>query len=147
MAAIRGTQGVLEIGGTQLVEVTSFTMDTTMDALETSAMGDEMRTYTHGLGSFTVSGEFIVEAGASSGNPQISGSGSQLISQFQFGDGSTSPAGTIILYPEGDSGTGKIKLSGSCIVTGMSVTSSFDGIVTGSFTAQGSGNITFTPVA
>lgn len=146
MSAIRGTQGVLEIGGTGLVEVTSFTMDTTMDALETSAMGDEMRTYTHGLGGFTVSGEFIVEAGANSGDSQIGGA-TKGITGFEFADGSSSPSATIILYPEGSTGAGKLKLSGSCIITGMSVTSSFDGIVTGSFTAQGSGAITFTPVA
>lgn len=145
MAAIRGTSGVLQLGTAAsevtVAELTSFTLDTTMDTLETSAMGDEMRTYTHGLGSFTISGDFILEDGASD-DEQYS-----AISQLAFADGSSTPVGAFIIYPEGSSGSGKIKISGGCIVTGLSISSSFDGIVTGSFTAQGTGAVTYAQIA
>lgn len=138
MAAIRGTNGVLELSAA-LAEVTSFTIDTTMDTIETSAMGNEMRTYVQGLGSYTISADIVIEA--TDAATQYTD-----IAELQFGDGSTSPVTTFTLFPEGNS-SGSMKMTGSCIITGFSMTSSFDGIVTGSLTAQGSGNITFTPVS
>ena len=136
MAAIRGTSGVLEIGGTAVAEITSFTLDTTMDTIETTAMGDQSRIYVKGLNSFSVSGDFNLEAGDA--NAQYT-----EIGQFEgVSNGSGDPTGTITLYPEGNS-TDAIKISGSVVVTGFSVTGSFDGIVTGSFTAQGTGDLTF----
>jgi predicted secreted protein len=138
MAAIRGTSGQLEFSAA-LAEVTSFTLDKTMDTIETSAMGDEMRSYVQGLGSFTISADIIVEA--TDAATQYTD-----IAELQFGDGSTSPVTTFTLYPEGNS-TGAMKMTGACIITGFSMTSSFDGVVTGSITAQGTGAITYTPVA
>jgi len=136
MAAIRGTAGVLSIGGVTLAEITSFTLDTTMDTIETTAMGDQSRTYVKGLNTFTVSGDVVLEA--TNAATQYTDIG-QLKA---VADGSGDPAGAVILYPEG-TGTGNIKLSGAVVVTGFSVTGSFDGIVTGSFTAQGTGDLTY----
>ena len=137
MAAIRGTSGVVELSAA-LAEVTSFTIDTTMDTIDTSAMGNEMRTFTHGLGSFTISADVVIEA--TDAATQYTD-----IAELQFADGSTSPVSSFTLYPEGNS-SGSIKMTGSAIVTGFSMTSSFDGIVTGSLTMQGTGNLNFTPV-
>ena len=142
MTAIRGTTGVIQLGATpgtdNLAEVTSFTIDTVMDSIETSAMGNNMRTYTHGLGSYTVSADIIIEA--TDAATQYTD-----IAALQFADGTQSPViASFVLYPEGST-AGNMKLAGSnAIVTGFSMTSSFDGIVTGSITLQGSGNIDFT---
>lgn len=150
MAAIRGTSGVLQLDNasdskTTLAELTSFTLDTTLDTLETSSMGDDARTYTHGLTTFTLSGDFILEDGASDDEQYatIAALG------FASGDFTTNdPSAGFDLYPEGGpTGTGNIKISGTCIITGMSITSSFDGIVTASFTAQGTGGLTYTQIA
>lgn len=150
MAAIRGTSGVLQLDNlantkTTLAELTSFTLDTTLDTLETSSMGDDARTYTHGLTTFTISGDFILEDGASDDEQYTS------IEALGFATGdftNNDPSAAFDLYPEGGpAGTGKIKISGTCIITGMSITSSFDGIVTASFTAQGTGGLTYAQIA
>jgi len=143
MAAIRGTSGVLKLATVDVAELTSFTLDTTLDTLETSAMGDDARTYTHGLTTFTISGDFILEDGASDDEQYAS----ITALGFATGDFSTNdPAAAFELYPEGDTGSGKIKITGNCVITGMSITSSFDGIVTASFTAQGTGGLTYTQI-
>ena len=48
---------------------------------------------------------------------------------------------TLALYPEGD-GTGGTYYSGTALVTGVSRTASFDGMVEASISVQGSGALT-----
>jgi predicted secreted protein len=52
---------------------------------------------------------------------------------------------TLNVYPEGDA-SGDTYFSGSTIVTGKTVTSSFDGMVEASFELQGNGALTETTV-
>jgi len=151
MAAIRGTSGVLQLDNlantkTTLAELTSFTLDTTLDTLETSSMSDNARTYTHGLTTFTISGDFILEGGAETEQYES-------IEALGFATGdftNNDPSAGFELYPEGGVSpevSGSIKITGTCIITGMSITSSFDGIVTASFTAQGTGGLTYTQIS
>lgn len=136
MAAIRGTSGVLSIGGVDLAEITSFTLDTTMDTIEVTAMGSQSRNYVQGLNTFTVSGDCIIES------TDAATQYTDITQLEAVANGTGDPTGTLILYPEG-TGTGGIKLSGNVVVTGFSMTGSFDGVVTGSFTAQGTGNLSY----
>ena len=58
--------------------------------------------------------------------------------------GGPNGATTIELYPSGESPNPGIKLSGSVIITGHSITANFDGMVECSVTFQGSGALTKT---
>ena len=91
-------------------------------------MGDSFRSYKAGLGSYTASVEcFFDETDAAQNALDV---GSSL---------------TLELYPEG-AASGDTYFTGTVIVTGKSVTSSFDGMVEVAFTAQGTGGITETTV-
>lgn len=140
MAAIRGNSGVINIspggsGDVALANITSYTLDTTQDTAETSAMGSTRRTFIKTMHSFSGSADFIVEDGAST--VQF-----EAISSLDF-DTDTDQVAVFTFLPEGTGGT---SMSGTAIITGMSITSSFDGAVTGSLTFQGTGQLTMTGV-
>lgn len=136
MATIRGHNGVLEFGTNAVANLTSYTLDTTQDTIETTKMGGtRSRTYTKGLMTFTGSADFQYDDTA----PQEG-----TITELNiFTD--TSNTATIKLYPEGDGGaaSGDIEITGSVIVTGYSITAAVDGIVTGSLTFQGTDALTY----
>jgi len=142
---IVGKAGLLQIGdsgGTSpvdLLELTSYTIDTTQDTAETTAMNGSSgtsyaRTYVPTLSSFSGSADFILE-GDLTGTPQYS-----AIDRLDFATDRT--VGSILLFPEG-SAVGSTKISGDVIITGVSITGSFDGVVTGSVTFQGTGGLTY----
>jgi hypothetical protein len=111
-----------------LAEVRSFTLDITGDVIEDTSMGDSFRSYVAGLGSYTASVEcFFDETDTAQNALDV---GSSL---------------TLELYPEG-AASGDTYFTGTVIVTGKSVNSSFDGMVEVSFTATGTGGITETTV-
>ena len=133
MATIRGNSGVMELGTAGLAQLTSYTLDTTQDTAESSAMGATGRTFIKTMHTFSGSADFVLEGGAAT--PQF-----DTIGEMDF---STDTAETVAfeLFPESEL-SGNIKYSGNCIITGVSYTASFDGIVTGSLTFQGTGNLT-----
>ena len=137
MPAIRGNSGVLQLDNagtpTTVLSLTSYTLDTTQDTAETSAMGSTARTYIKTMQSYSGSADFILD----DTTPQHDG-----ISVLDvFSD--TAETATMLLYPEGDAAaSGDIELTGEVIITGYSVTGSFDGVVTGSLTFQGTGSLT-----
>ncbi len=59
MATHHGKEGVVTIGGTTLGNATGFTVDTTHDVVEDTALGDSMKSYLVGRGTytFTISGD------------------------------------------------------------------------------------------
>ena len=130
MAAIRGNSGVLQLETTAVAEITSFTLDTTQDTAETSAMGSTARTYISTMQSYSGSADFILEGGDDTAQHDA-------IQALEVFSDDGEPA-AIVLYPEGDA-AGNIEITGNVIVTGYSVTGSFDGVVTGSLTFQGTG--------
>lgn len=128
MATHAGSEGLVKVGGNTLAEVRSFTLDITGDVIEDTSMGDSFRSYVAGLGSYTASVEcFFDETDAAQNALDV---GSSL---------------TLELYPEG-AASGDTYFTGTVIVTGKSVNSSFDGMVEVSFTATGTGGITETTV-
>mgnify|MGYP003647668580 CR=1 FL=1 len=132
MAAIRGNLGVIEFGAA-VVATTSYTLDTTQDTAETSAMGSTARTYIKTMRGFSGSADFVLEGGADA--PQF-----DTIAAMDFSTDSGETC-AFELHPEGD-GSGNIKYNGTAIITGASYTTSFDGVVTGSITFQGTGTLT-----
>lgn len=145
MATIRGHEGILRLGGgsgstldasNNVLNLTSYTLDTTQDTIETTAMGGtRSRTYTKGLMTYTGSADFQYDGTA----PQDGGIATLNI----FSDSNT--VGTVNLFPEA-ADSGDIKISGDVIITGYSITGSVDGIVTGSITFQGTGAVTYATV-
>lgn len=131
--AIRGNKGVLSIETVGLANITSYTLDTTQDTAETSAMGSTRRTYIKTMHGFSGSADFILDEGAST--TQF-----EAIADLDF-DTATNETATISLQPEGGSGH---SMTGEVILTGFSITGSFDGAVTGSCTFQGTGELVMT---
>jgi len=124
MATFSGSAGVVKAGGNAIGEIRSFTVDQTGDTVEDTAMGDSSRSFKATLNTFTASIDALFDENDTA---QIAMTiGTELAFLFQ---------------PEG-SGSGAYQLSGSGIVTGISQTQSFDGLVERSFTVQGTGALT-----
>ena len=124
MAVHHGKEGEVVIGGSAVGELTSFTLETTGDVVESTKMEDAAKTFVAGRTSFSGTLEMHFDEADSV--------------QTQFTAGSTL---TFKLLPEGGS-TGDRKFEGSGIVTGMSVNQPMDGIVARSVTFQGTGALT-----
>ena len=124
MATHHGKEGVVTAGGTGVGELTGFTLETTADVVEDTALTDATKSFVAGRTSFSGTLEMSYDE---TDSPQ-----------------QTLTAGTtiaFILAPEGNS-SGDQTFSGSGIVTGMSVNVSLDGITTRSVTFQGTGTLT-----
>ena len=124
MATFSGSAGVVKAGGNAIGEIRSFTVDQTGDTVEDTAMGDTSRSFVPTLNTFTASIDALFDDTDTAQTAMTIGS--SLAFLFQ---------------PEG-SGSGAYQLSGSGIVTGISQTQSFDGLVERSFTVQGTGALT-----
>ena len=121
MATHHGKEGVVTAGGTAVGELTSFTLETTADVVEDTALSDATKSFVTGRTSFSGTLEMSYDE---TDSPQ-----------------QTLTAGTtiaFILAPEGNS-SGDETFTGSGIVTGMSVNVTLDGITTRSVTFQGTG--------
>ena len=124
MATHHGKEGVVKAGGTAIGELTGFTLETTADVVEDTALSDATKSFIAGRTSFSGTLEMSYDE---TDSPQ-----------------QTLTAGTtiaFILAPEGN-GSGDETFTGSGIVTGMSVNVSLDGITTRSVTFQGTGTLT-----
>jgi len=125
MANHTGSEGTVKVGAAVVAEIRSFSVDTTADTMEDTTMGDSWRTYQSVLKTWSGSIDcYWDETDAT-------------------GQGALTP-GTVVtlnLYPEGAQ-TGDKYYTGSAIVTGFTVTQSFDGMVEASFKFQGTGALT-----
>lgn len=124
MATFSGSAGVVKAGGNAIGEIRSFTVDQTGDTVEDTSMGDAARTYKATLNTFTASVDALFD------DTDTAQTAMTIGTELAF-----------IFQPEGGS-SGKYQLSGSGIVTGISQTQSFDGLVERSFTVQGTGALT-----
>ena len=128
MATHTGSEGTVKIGSDQLAEVRSYTIESSGETIEDTSMGDAARTYKAGLTTFTASFEvYFDETDTAQGAVDA---GASI---------------TFSVYPEGET-AGDTYYTGSCIVTGRSITASFDGMVEMSLSVQGSGALTETTV-
>ena len=124
MATLVGKDGVVKIGSNTIGEIRTYSLEQTMDVIEDSTIGDTDRTYTSGLKTFSGSMDVYFDD-TDTGQLDV-----------QVGD-----TGTINVQVEGDT-TGDHQLSGSIIVTGRTITASFDGMVEASISFQGTGALT-----
>ena len=128
MATHTGSEGTIKIGANTLGELRSFSLESTAETIEKTKMGDSARSFAVGLISFT-------------------GTASVFFDETDTAQG-TCDAGTSItleVYPEG-ADSGDTYYSGSAIVTGRTINSSFDGMVEMELSLTGSGGLTETTV-
>lgn len=129
MATHTGSEGTLKVGSSAVAEIRSYTINETGETIEDTSMGDTSRTFKAGLKTFTASVEVFWDETDTTGQGALD-VGSEV---------------TLNVYPEGDA-SGDTYYSGTSIVTGKTVTGSFDGMVEASFELQGTGALTETTV-
>ena len=125
MATVTGREGAVTIGGTDITEITSWSLDLTRDVIESTVMGDSARSYVPGLVSFSGSFDFMLDADAPPAQTAVDLDGSAL--SFGF---------------EAVADDASATYTGSGLVTGKSVSAEIEGMVTVSVTFQGTGAIT-----
>ena len=124
MATHHGKEGVVTAGGTAVGELTSFTLETTGDVVEDTALTDATKSFVAGRTSFSGTLEMHFDE---TDSPQTSLTAGSSIA--------------FILLPEGNA-SGDRSFSGTGIVTGMSVNNSMDAIISRTVTFQGTGALT-----
>ena len=124
MATHHGKEGVVTAGGTAVGELTGFTLETTGDVVEDTALTDATKSFVAGRTSFSGTLEMHFDE---TDTPQTSLTAGSSIA--------------FILLPEGNS-SGDRSFSGTGLVTGMSVNNSMDAIVSRTVTFQGTGALT-----
>lgn len=138
MAILTGNNGVLKIDNasgspTTVAAVRNFTIDMTADTIEQTTMGNDTRQYLKGLSSWSGSADIYFDPA----NMPTSNAGNVFLNPTLTSVGSA--AVTVEAYLDSTSH----KLSGECIVTGMSINSTMDGMVEASISFQGSGSLTY----
>jgi predicted secreted protein len=125
MATHKGSEGTVKVGSNAVAEIRSYSIEESADTLEDTSMGDSARTYKPSLTNFSGTLDVFWDETDASGQGALS-IGSEV---------------TLNFYPEGDA-SGDTYYSGSAIVTGVSRTGSFDGLVEASISVQGNGALT-----
>ena len=128
MAVVHGKEGLVKAGGTAIGDLTGFTLETTGDVVESTALSDSDKSFTAGRTSF--SGSLDMNFNRANAPQATLLAGSSI---------------AFIVYPEGAT-SGDRTYSGSGIVTGMSTNNSMDGMVSRSVTFQGNGTLTVSTV-
>ena len=124
MATHTGSEGTIKIGSDTLGELRSYSLESTAETIEDTAMGDSARSYKVGLTAFTgTASVFFDETDTAQGNLDA---GASI---------------TLEVYPEG-AASGDTYYSGTAIVTGRTINASFDGMVEMEISFTGSGGLT-----
>ena len=127
MATFLGKGGTVQVGSNDIAEIRSYSIDETTDVVEDTSMGDASKTYLVSIKDFSGSVDVLYDDTDANGQPALS-VGSSV---------------TLNFAPEG-TGSGAVKITGTALVTGKSVSASFDGLVESSITVQGTGGLTTT---
>ena len=126
MAVHTGSAGLVKVGGATVAEVTGFTLETTADVIETTALANSA---VASRSTFTATIEcHFDETDANGQRVLIEGA-----------------SVNIFLHPEGND-SGDFVLQGACIVTGNSTSVTMDDTIRQSISVQGTGGITRTTV-
>ena len=128
MATHTGSEGTIKIGSDTVGELRSFSLESTAETIEDTSMGDTSRTYKVGLKTFTGTASVFFDETDTAQNALVAGA--EI---------------TLNVYPEGAS-SGDTYYSGSAIVTGRTINSSFDGMVEAEISFQGTGALTTSTV-
>ena len=124
MATHHGKEGVVTVGGSEMGEVTSFTLETTGDVVEDTALTDGTKSFVAGRTSF--SGTIEMHFDETDAQQETLLAGASI---------------SFVLLPEGNT-SGDASYTGTGIITGMSINNSMDAIVSRSVTFQGTGALT-----
>ena len=127
MATHLGKEGTVQVGSNAIAEIRGFSIDETIDTVEDTSMGDSSKTYLASIKDFSGSVDVLYDETDTNGQTALA-VGSSV---------------TLNFAPEG-SDSGDVKLTGTAIVTGKSITSTFDGLVESTITVQGTGGLTTT---
>ncbi len=125
MATHLGKEGTVQVGSNAIAEIRSFSVDESIDVVEDTSMGDSAKTYLASIKDFSGTIDVLFDETDTNGQTALS-VGSSV---------------TVNFAPEGTT-SGDVKLTGTAIVTGKSVSSSFDGLVESTITIQGTGGLT-----
>ena len=130
MATHTGSEGTVKVGSNAIAEIRSFSIEESADTLEDTSMGDTARTYKSSLTTYTGTVDVLWDETDTNGQGALT-IGAEV---------------TLNLYPEGDT-SGDTYYTGTAIVTGRTINSSYDGLVEMSISVQGSGALSETTVA
>jgi len=122
MATHAGSEGKVFVAAAQIAEVKSWSMEVTSDTVDASIIGTQWRKNQATIKSWSGSLDAFWDESDTTGQGVLT-------------VGSTV---TLNLYPEGNS-TGATYWSGQAIVTSISYSGSFDGIVEATFSFTGTG--------
>lgn len=125
MATHIGRDGVIKVGANAIAALRSFSIEETADTVETTTMTLSARTHKVTLTSFSGSSDVYWDETDTAQTALAVGTEDL----------------TIEFYPEGTA-VGATYYTGSMHVTGVSKSSSFDGMVEASITFQGTGALT-----
>jgi predicted secreted protein len=132
MATHTGSEGTVRVGLNAIAEIRSYSVEETSDTAEDTSMGDAYRTFKTTLKAWTGSVDVFWDETDTNG-------------QVALVVGATVTAN---FFPEGaTAGQTEKYYSGDAIVTGKTVTGSFDGMVESTITLQGTGALTLATLA
>jgi len=125
MATHKGSEGTIKVDTNTVAEIRSYSIEESADTLEITSMGDTAREYVSSLTSFSGSIDVFWDETDTNGQGALT-IGSQV---------------TLNIYPEG-ADTNDSYYTGTAIVTGVTRSASFDGLVEASISVQGTGALT-----
>ena len=125
MANHKGSEGTVHVGANAIAEIRSWTIEENGDVLEDTTMGDSARTFLASLTNWSASVDVYWDETDTNGQGALTVGASV----------------TLNLYPEGNT-TGDTYYTGTALVTSISRTASFDGMVEASLGLQGTGAVT-----
>lgn len=130
MATHTGSEGTVKVGANAIAEIRSYSIEQTSDTVEDTTMGDSWRTHKTTLKSWTASVDVFWDETDTNGQSALV-PGAEVTANF---------------YPEGST-AGDAYFTGTAIVTGKTVSASFDGMIESSITLQGTGPLTSSTAA
>lgn len=125
MAIHKGSEGLIKVGSNTVAEVRSYSLEESSDTVESTSMGDSYRSFEASLLSYSGTVDCFWDETDTDGQVALDPGNSV----------------TLVWYPEG-ADSGDTYYTGTVIVTGKSISGSFDGIVEASISVQGTGGIT-----
>lgn len=129
MATYTGKDGVMEVGGTVVGEMRSFSIDAQADTLDDTVMGDDWKT--HKAMHKSWSGEAMVLHDPADAGQVACAIGDSIAGEW---------------FPSGED-AGATALSGTATITGRRVNTSYDGLEELNITFEGNGALTETTVS
>jgi len=129
MASHKGSEGVVKVGSNAIGELRSWNLEHSSSTIETTSMGDDAITRVAGLKSWSGSADALWDEGDTGQTALTAGAS---VSMTFAGEGAS---------------TGDTIYTGTAIVTGISRSASYDGLVEVSFTFEGDGDLSTSTAA